>query len=313
MYETKNEIENLVHLYMDGAFNRRELVRRVKRHTGSLAAALLALQALGVEEAAAQQCPADLRVAENAADLETGMVDYRGPGGTVFGYLARPRDSGNPPRTRSAAIQSRLPAVLVIHENRGLNDHIKDVTRRLSRAGYVALGVDLISRLGGTHQFPDPVQAGQAYNRVGAAAYLEDMQASLTYLKNAFFVHPERLGAVGFCAGGANCFQLAVNTQDLAAAVVFYGNSPNPLDQLDRLRAQFLGLYAELDRGITSRVPDLVTGLLNRSKPFGIHIYQGARHAFNNDTGAAYNRAAATDAWARTIAFFDRHLKKLEG
>ena len=309
MSNPQNEIESLVHLYQDGAFNRRELVRRVARVTGSVATAAALLKTIGLPKAAsAQQCPEDVRVPEPAPDVEAQVVDFRGEAGTVFAYLARPRDPASPARTRGRGSTVR-PAVLVIHENRGLNDHIKDVTRRVARAGFVGLGVDLLSRVGGTHQFPDPQQAGAAYNRVGAAVFLEDMLASLAYLKTLPFVQADRLGAVGFCAGGGNCLNLAVNSQDLAAAAVFYGSSFPTAEQVDRLAGPLLGIYGEQDRFVTMRVPSLITALLDRRKVFSLHIYEGVSHAFHNDTGPSYNRAAACDAWARTVAFFNRHLR----
>jgi len=304
------EIEELVHLYIDGAFNRRELVRRVARHTGSVAAAMAALQAFALPKRAAAQCPPDVRVPEDAPDIEAQMIDYPGPGGSVFGYLVRPRETGSTPMRARAQLQPSVrPAVLVIHENRGLNEHIKDVVRRVARAGYVGLGVDLISRLGGTHQFPDPVQAGSALNRVGAAAQLEDLLASVAYLKGLPVVQDGRIGVVGFCFGGGLCWTLAINSPDLSAVVPFYGTPPT-VEQLDRVNTPLLGIYAETDRNLTLRMPGIVTGMLDRRKTFGFHIYDGVGHAFHNDTGAAYNRAAACDAWARTISFFDKHLRR---
>jgi carboxymethylenebutenolidase len=309
MNDRPNEIEELVHLYIDGAFNRRELVKRVAKHTGSAAAAVAALQAFGLPRRAAAQCVDDVRVPADAPDIETQTVEYLGPGGTVFGYLARPREVPGPARARAALQPTERPAVVVIHENRGINDHIKDVVRRVARAGYVGLGPDLVSRQGGTHNFPDPQQATQALNRVGAAAQLEDLMASVDYLKELPFVQAGRIGVVGFCFGGGMVWNLALNRSDLAALVPFYG-APPAADQLDRVSAPVLGIYAETDRNLTGRMAPVVTGLLERRKSFGFHIYDGVGHAFHNDTGAAYNRAAACDAWARTLAFFDKHLRR---
>ena len=133
-----DDVDGLVHLYQDGAFNRRELVRRVARRTGSAAAALAALEGFGLfSTPAAAQCPADARVPEGAPGMETRTVEFAGPGGTVFAYLARPLDDAAPPRARGEIGGERRPAVLVIHENRGLNDHIKDVTRRVAQAGQI--------------------------------------------------------------------------------------------------------------------------------------------------------------------------------
>ncbi|HEU0139298.1 MAG TPA: dienelactone hydrolase family protein [Bryobacteraceae bacterium] len=295
---TNNPVERLVHLYEDGAFNRRELVRRIATYTGSIATAIAALGAFALP-AEAQACPDDVRVPPDASDLESEPVTFPGQAGTVYGYLSR---------LRSLQVVPAQPAVLVIHENRGLNDHIKDVTRRVARAGFVALGIDLLSRAGGTDWYPDPADALAAYNSLNSQTHLEDMQSAVEFLRRMSFVDGSHLGAVGFCAGGGNCFNLAVTTP-LQAAVVFYGAPPNPVEQVGSLAGPVLMIYAELDRGFTSRVPAAVTALLQAEKTFGLHVYEGARHAFHNDTGALYNAEAACDAWAKTIAFFNRHLR----
>ncbi len=299
-----SQIEELVHYYIDGALSRRQLVGRLARYTGGLAAAAALVKSLGLPTKAAAQSLEDIRVPENAPDLESQMVEFRGEGGLVFSYLSRPRELG-PPRTRAQAVVTR-PGVLVIHENRGLNDHIKDVTRRVARAGFVGLGIDLVSRQGGTHLYPDPTQAGQAYNRVNAQARLEDMITSVAYLKALPYVKEGRVGAVGFCAGGQNCFTLAVNSPDIVA-VPFYGNVPAAA-QLEQLSSPLLGIFAERDTNLTRGVSAALTTLLDRRKTFGVFIYEGVGHAFHNDTGPAYNREAASDAWARTLAFFTKHL-----
>lgn len=309
---SSDPIESLVHLYEDGALNRRELIRRVAAYTGSLAAAVTVLEGMGLSAAtpaalASQSaCLADVRVPEGASDMDTRTVEFPGPAGTVFGYLAMPRDT-SPTRVRHRGL-SPQPGVLVIEENQGLTEHIKDVTRRVARAGYVALGVDLLSRLGGTGQFPDPVQAAAAYNRVGRAAFLEDMLAALGYLKGLSGVRGGRLGAVGFCAGGGNCFNLAINTPDLSAAVAFYGTPPVPIDQVDKL-PPVLCIYAELDRALTAQMAAVLSALLDRRKTFAFHVYEGTNHAFHNDTGPRYDQAAACDAWSKTLTFFGLHLR----
>jgi carboxymethylenebutenolidase len=226
------------------------------------------------------------------------MLTIHGEGGPLFVYQALPADYAS----------RRLPAVLVIHENRGLNEHIKDVTRRVAKAGYVAIGVDLLSRQGGTLQFPDPEAAGQAYGRTTVEGRRQDMISALLTIKDQAYVRGDRIGAVGFCAGGGNVFELAMNTDQLTAAVVFYGPVPNPIEQIDRINAPLLGIFAELDRNLNMRVPLLMTALLNSNKRHAIHVYENARHAFHNDTGAAYDAGAACDAWSKTLAFFNRHL-----
>src|SRR5262245_25646884 len=148
-------IASLLHLYEDGALNRRELLERLTRHTGSLAAATAAIASAGLLHAQAS-CPADVRVPADAPDLQCEDFSIYSESGPLLVYQVRPK---------GAAFNTPRPAVLVIHENRGLNEHIRDVTRRVGRAGFVALGIDLLSRQGGTSQFPDPVQAAAAYGR----------------------------------------------------------------------------------------------------------------------------------------------------
>jgi carboxymethylenebutenolidase len=305
--QPEREAARLVHLYEDGAFSRRELVDRLTRRLGSGAAAVAALEALGLahltaETASAQggaACPADVKVPENAPDVEARMVDFEGKAGKLFAHLARPKSQGDRP----------LPAVIVLHENRGLTEHIRDVTRRVARAGYVALGIDLVSRHGGSYKITDPEEAAAAYRKTERGAMLEDMLSGIEYLKAQKFVRGDRLGSVGFCAGGANCFNLAANSRDLTAAVVFYGSPPNPLSALDNMTAALLGIFAENDARINAQVPALITTLMEKKKRFGIHIYPGTNHAFHNDTGPRYNRAAACNAWDNTLTFFNDFLR----
>jgi carboxymethylenebutenolidase len=299
MYEDDSPVGSLVHLYFDGAFNRRELIRRVAGHTGSLATAAAVVAGMGVGEAQQLACPDDVRVPADAPDLVTQDVQFPGDAGALFGYVAQLRTDDPAP----------IPGVLVIHQNRGLVDYIKDVTRRVARAGYVGVGVDLLSRQGGTQQFTDPVAQMQAYNRTTQDQRRADLISTVAYMKTLSAIQPGALGAVGFCAGGGNCFDLAVNSPDIGAAVVFYGAPPSPIEMLDNLAGPLLGHYAELDRNLTGQTPTIISGLLTRGKTFGLHIYQGVNHAFHDDTGPAYDPAAACDAWSRTIAWFDKFLK----
>jgi carboxymethylenebutenolidase len=289
-----NTIEGLIHLYEDGALRRRDLIRRVLARTGSVAATVAALKGLPAE---AQWCPSNINVPENAEDIEAQFLELRGEASPLFVYLVRPRPQSDP-----------LPAVLVIHENRGLNEHIKDVTRRVARYGYVALGIDLLSREGGAHTMADPAEQGRAFGRLTQAGMLADLLTGVAALKDWAFVRPGKIGVVGFCAGGANTWTLAVNSPDVGAAVPFYGTPPTT-EQLARVTAPVLAIYAETDRNLTMRMAPVMTAMLEQRKTLGFFVYEGVGHAFHNDTGPAYNRAAACDAWARTIAFFDKHLK----
>lgn len=300
MYESNNPIDQLVHLYVDGAFDRRELVRRVARLTGSVAAAMTALA--GFEELHAQTtptaCPAGIKVPADAPDLIGRDVNFPGEGTSVQGYLVYPR-----------TLTDAQPGVIVIHENRGLVEHIRDVTRRVARAGYVALGVDLLSRQGGTSQFTDPTQQTAAYNRTTPYERRSDLIAALDYLKRQPQARYDRIGLIGFCAGGGNVWDLIANVDEFAAAVPFYG-APPTTDQLDRIQTPVLALYAERDRALTQRMLSTANDLLTRQKTLGMVVYEGVGHAFHNDTGAAYDATAACDAWSRTLAFYDKYLRR---
>lgn len=298
-------IEELAHLYVDGAFDRRELLKRITRVLGSAAAATVALEALELPASARDhehddefecECPTDVRVPEDARDLEViHQVEFPGEAGPIFAHQARPKHA------------DPLPGILVIHENRGLNDHIRDVTRRAARGGFVAVGIDLLSRFGGTPD--DPEQALALYQQTTAAGRLADMLSAIDYLESLDIVQQDKLAAVGFCAGGGNCWNLALNTDALSAAVPFYGTPVPPITSLENLTAPVLAIYAELDRTLTKNVLPVINRLEELQKPFGFHIYEGTNHAFHNDTGANYNRAAACDAWTKTLAFFAEHLR----
>jgi carboxymethylenebutenolidase len=299
--QNNNELEALVHLWEDGAFNRRELVKRLTRLTGSALATAAALETFRVPaEAQTPACPADVRVPENAPDVDSVPVEFGGQAGTLFGYWTRTKPMPEIP----------MAGVLVIHENRGLSDYILDVTRRIARAGYVGLAIDLLSRQGGTGQFTDPVEQMNAYNRTRPEENLQDMQSALTWLRSLSYVSPNRVGVIGFCAGGGNVMNLLVNTKDLAAAVAFYPASmPSAQDISDKLSAPVLFNLGELDSGVTGRVAAVVPTLLSTRKKFALRIYDGANHAFHNDTGPRYEPASACDAWNQSLTFLDRFVK----
>ena len=300
MFEEKQDpIDSLVHLYVDGAFNRRELVRRVAKSTGSAAAALATLRGYEAWGQAATPCPADVRVPADAPDLVTQEVQYPGEDSAMLGYLAYPKSAAD-----------AMPGVIVVHENRGLVDHIKDVARRAARAGFVALAPDLLSRQGGTAQFTDATQQAAAYGRTTVDGRLADLISSLAYLKTLPNIVFDRIGAVGFCAGGGNVWNLAIAVEELAAAVPFYGAPAPAIDRLDTIKAPVLAMYAETDRNLTRSMAPVMDAMIQKQKTFGFVVYQGAAHAFHNDTGAAYNAETACDAWARTIAWFNKHLRK---
>src|SRR5712692_10129996 len=300
--DAQDPVAKLVHLYVDGAFNRRELISRVAGYTGSMAAAIAALGGYSVMQAAdnTPACAVDASVPADAPDLNVSDVQFPGDAGVIFGHLAYPQ----------TATPQILPGVIVIHENRGLVEHIKDVTRRVARAGFVGLGVDLLSRQGGTDQFADATQQVQAYGRTTQYERRSDLIASLDYLKHLDFVRFDRIGTVGFCAGGGNVWDLVLYLPELAAAVAFYGSPTPPLDQLYGIQSPVLAIYAELDRALSLRMPDVISGMLTKQKTFAFRLYEGVGHAFNNDTGPNYNASAACDAWAQAMGWFNKFLRR---
>jgi len=293
----QDPVHELVHLYVDGAFDRRELISRVTRLFGSGAAAAAALG--GYSEVMAQTpsaCPANIRVPLDAPDIVAADITYTANGVNMFAHFAYPK-----------GVEGKIPGVIVIHENRGLVEHIKDVCRRAARAGFAAIAPDLLSRQGGIQQFPEPAQQTQAYNRTDPYERRLDLVSALDYLKFTPFVHHDRIGVVGFCAGGANVWDLVVHLPELAAAVPFYG-APPATDQLAGIATPVLMVYAERDRALTGRIAPVMTELLARQKVFGIRVYEGVGHAFHNDTGANYNAEAACSAWSETMAYFNKWL-----
>ena len=229
-------------------------------------------------------------------DIEAGPVQYPGQGATILAYLARPK--GNGP----------FPAVLVCHENRGLLEHIKDVARRLAKAGYAGLAVDLLSRQGGIDKIADTSQVPGLLANSPQQQLVQDFKDSLVYLQGQAFGSKDRVGMVGFCFGGGVTWRCATQIPELKAVVPFYGPNP-PLEDVPKIKAAVLAIYGELDTRITSGAATIEDAMKQNNKTFDKIIYPKASHAFHNDTGANYNPEAARDAWAKTLAWFDKYLK----
>jgi carboxymethylenebutenolidase len=232
-------------------------------------------------------------IAENDERLAIERIEY-GSGDTKgAGYLARLKGG------------EKRPAALVIHENRGLNPHIEDVTRRMAAEGFLALGADMLSPLGGTPSDED--KARQMIRSLDADETLARLAAAVPFLAE----HAEstgKVGAVGFCWGGGMANRLAAAGTSLNACVPYYGRQI-PVEDVPKISAPLLLQYAGLDERINAGIPDYEAALKANNKPYEIHIYEGANHAFNNDTNEArYNKEAAELAWSRTIAFFKKHL-----
>jgi carboxymethylenebutenolidase len=306
---TKHEkIESLIHLYVDGGVNRRDLLRRLARLAGGSAAAAVILESEGLAQVQPPANADDLRVSENDPAIEWRNVSFPGQSGQVLGLLAAPRVFSRPGRGRTSPVNGPQPAVIVIHENRGLTEHIRDVTRRMAKAGFVALGLDLLSRQGGTGAFADDTARGAAYGRTLQTERHEDMMSAVQYLRTLDNVVSTRIGAIGFCAGGGNIYYSVYNRWPIQAAVPFYGTIPNPLPA-EPVTTPLMCIYSDNDRGQAGRISELTGSLVAARVTFGVHLYKGTNHAFFNDTGAVFDRTAAIDAWGKTIDFLDRHLR----
>ncbi len=232
-------------------------------------------------------------VAETDPRIRVSAFEEMRDGVALKGYLAAPAAGG------------QAPAVLVIHENRGLNPHIQDVTRRMAAEGFLALGLDFLAPLGGTPADPDA--ARDMFTRLDRARVVAQGRAALSALK-AHAGGNGKAGAVGFCWGGGTVNILAVEAPELDAGVVYYGVSP-PADQAARIKAPLLLQYGGLDTRINAGIPDYEAALKAAGVRHTIHIYEGANHAFNNDTSTErYDAKVAATAWERTIAFFRKEL-----
>ena len=215
---------------------------------------------------------------------------------TVDGYVARPKAEGT------------YPGVIVIHENRGLTDHIRDVARRLAKAGYVALAPDLASRAGGTTQVGADKITGYFAN-AKPEDLVKDLNSAVDFLGQLPGVQPDKYGVVGFCFGGALVLRLAAANPKIAAAVCYYGVTPDPASQMSATNAAILGQYGATDQRVDATIPALEQVMQQSGKTFQKYLYEGAGHAFNNDTGQNYNQAAAVAAWQRTLDWFGKYLK----
>jgi carboxymethylenebutenolidase len=284
------ELLILFDAYVHGSINRRTFLDRAAKYAvGGMTAAAL-LQALSPNFAEAQQIKPD------DARLRTEFVSYPSPEGydKTRGYLVRPTSPAG-----------KLPGILVVHENRGLNPHIEDVARRLALEGFVTFAPDALAPLGG---YPgDEDKARALFRELDQDKTLHDMLAASNYLQE----HPGctgRIGVVGFCWGGGIAMQLATRLPGLAAAVPFYGNHP-PAAQAADIKAPMLIHYAEHDPRINAGRDAWEAALKAANVNYAIHLYPGTQHGFHNDTTPRYDASAAKLAWDRTVAFFNKHLR----
>ena len=232
-----------------------------------------------------------LSVAATDPDVKAANVTFPGPASTTLGYLARPAAPG------------KYPAVLVNHEIFGLTDHIRDVARRLAKVGYLALAVDLVSRAGGSDKPGVDIVGGLFGGSIDDR--VDDLNAGVTFLES----QPDyngKLGVIGFCFGGGMTLSFAAANGKVSAAVSYYGPTPEPAAVMRATKAAILGQYGGDDARVNAGIPALEAALAG--KTFEKKIYDGAGHAFNNDTGGAYNEAAAVQAWAATTDWLSTHL-----
>jgi carboxymethylenebutenolidase len=282
------DIINLFDEYTHAPLKRDEFIRRLTKLTGSQAAAMAVLPMLEINYAHAQTVPPqDDRII-------TEHITYTGDDCTVKGYLTKPKQPG------------KYGSVLVIHENRGLNPHIEDVTRRVAVAGYLALAPDALSPFGGTPANED--DARNLFSKLDEKKNLNNFIKGLEYLKSRDESNG-KTGCVGFCWGGGIANQLAVHVPDLKAAVAYYGRQADAAD-VPKIKAAVQLHYGGLDERIDAGIPAYEEALKKAGVKYELYVYEGAQHAFNNDTAPTrYNAAAAKLAWERTLKFFSETIK----
>jgi len=275
--------------YVHGGVSRREFLDRAKVFAvGGLTAAGL-LETLSPRYALAQQ------VAPDDSRITAEYIEYDSPQGygKVKGLLARPANASG-----------KMPGVVVIHENRGLNPYIEDVVRRVAVAGYIGLGPDGLTSLGG---YPGTDDAGrEMQSKLDGEKLLEDFVAAVRFLQS-HDACTGNVGAVGFCYGGGVVNELAVRVPNLAAGVPFYGRQA-AVEDVPKINAPLLIHYAGLDERVNAGWADYEAALKANNKQYTMHMYEGANHGFHNDTTPRYDQAAAKLAWQRTLDFFKEHL-----
>ena len=281
---------NLTKLYDDykeGKTDRRTFIKKLTLATGSAAAAMAILPVLG--------CAGRANSAQDSDELVTQFINYPAPGLDMRAFLAHPKKEG------------KFPAVVVIHENRGLQPHIQDVAKRFAQEGFLALAPDALTPLGGTPE-GDQSAVPEMFRELNNDDTIDNFVAAVKYLKT----HPlstGKVGCTGFSWGGAMTNQVAVNSADVDAAAPYYGRQP-AVEDVAKISAPIMAHYAENDPGINAGIEAFEEELKNQNKDYQIFIYEGASHSFNNDTNPdRYHPEAAKLAWDRTIAFFKEQLK----
>ena len=285
-----SKVNELYDEYRSGNVNRREFMKKLTLVTGGTAAAVIILPGFSTATASAEK--------SGNFKLINEFISYPGATGDMRAYLSMPEG------------KKKFPGVIVIHENRGLVPHIQDVNRRMAMEGFIALAPDALSPLGGTPDNDD--DKGRAMiGQLDREATVKNFVAAVKYLKT----HPRstgKVGCTGFCWGGAMTNQVAVNAPDLNAAVPYYGSTPAPED-VPKIKASVMAHYAGNDERINAGIPAFEEALKKAGIDYQIFIYEGAEHAFNNDSNPErYNKEAAELAWGRTIRILQREARGIK-
>jgi len=280
------QIINLYDEYTHKPLSREEFLRRLVKITGGIAAAMSILPLIEVNYGSGEGIQTD--------DVFTERITYAGSNGEMKAYIARPLK------------ENKYAAIMVIHENRGLNLHIEDVARRVARAGYIGIAPDALSTLGGTPENPDA--ARELFSKLDTQQNLQNFIKGFDYLKTRKDFKG-LFGCMGFCWGGALANQLAVHVPALKAAVAFYGRQPEAID-VPKIKAPVQLHYGGLDERINAGIAAYEEALKKAGTRYEQYVYEGVNHAFHNDTaGVRYNEAAAKLAWERTLQFFAKYVK----
>jgi carboxymethylenebutenolidase len=290
-------VEEAIEDFEAGRLSRREALKMIAGITGvAMAAQMLDARAQQPAQKSGY-APAKSAYSVPATDpsVQAKAVPFQGSDGQLRGYLAHPARAG------------RYPVVLVCHENRGLTPHIEDVTRRLAKAGYVGMAVDLLSREGGTamHDF-DAIPG--ILSKAAPERHVQDFASGLAFAKSQSYARPDRAGMTGFCFGGGVTWRVAAGVPELRAAVPFYG-VPAPAADVPKINAAVLAMYGERDQRINANIPAIEEAMKANGKTFRKIIYKDADHAFHNDTGERYSPVAAKAAWDEALDWFDKYLK----
>jgi carboxymethylenebutenolidase len=311
-------VHEFVEDYEDGIMSRRDMVGRVVHIAGGVAAAATLLTRMGVKPVSAQEgtppvptptAPrSTVSVAEDDPRIAGQDVTYPGlDGAEIMAYMAMPAGGATP----TAGAAAPLPAVMICHENRGLNPHIRDVARRWAAQGYVAVAPDLLSREGGVGAIADPAEVPALLTGGGTEPqrHVDDFKALAAWLAQEGRSDPNRLAMTGFCFGGGITWRCATQMPELKAAAPYYGPPP-PLDAVPNITAAVLGVYSDDPKDFANEgLAELTAALEAAGITFEIEVYPNTQHAFHNDTGPRWNEEQALNAWNDTVAWFERYAK----